>query len=247
VPRHRFAFLLTLGVTACASSPPASSVVAAEVVPRSTVAPPVIVPFYAEDPILEGLEPTHPWFFRQETWSEESGEHAQHCREQGYPARLREEIASTLNAAFVRRGIPAKLPDSVRVPNFSAALGDFSSRLVVPSEPLVKLVLCSEATMPRSNLLRLTTELRRWQTAGVLAPLGEPTMAWKREYADHHVECGLRWKGMTRESVRQVLGPLGYAESTEDTYTAVWRLEDRAMGRLPGSELWWSAVRDAPR
>ena len=235
-------------VAACASNgsrPPLHAQVV-EVGPAPGARAPAVaedVPPFA-DPLLAGLEPTETWTFRQETWSG-LGVAQQHCRELGYPTAIRDRVLREANELLAAHGVTPRLPETVRANQRVIAFGDFRSDLAqVATEPLVKLVICSEGAAPKSERDRFVEALRNRPSAREL-PFGEPSTAWRREYRDGREEYGFRWSAVTREDVATVLAARGYTESTDRaTKTITWSRGGEAMGRMPGSsELWWSAVR----
>jgi hypothetical protein len=232
--------LFVVSVLSCAGPPSSASTPSVVTVGSVGGTSPKVdeEPFFFADSPLEGFEPSEPWSFRQETWSGK----IQHCHELGYPARLRESILHETNEKLRARGLPPKLPETVRDGGLVFAAGDFRTALVTTPEPLVKLVFCTEGLAPASERERFITALRGRSQAKELT-FGEPTLAWKRQYRDGREEYGLRWSDVTREQVAAAFRALAYTESTEDR-TMVWRRAGEAMGRMPGtSEVWWTALR----
>jgi len=232
---------------ACTSTPPRVNVQTVEIpapAPSAIASPATLgngETFFADDPLLDGFEPKEPWVFRQETWSG-AGEAQQHCHEIGYPATIRERIVTETNTLLAAHGIPGNVPNTVRADHLVFALSDFNSRLLPPSEPLIKLIYCTEGVASREGRDRLVAELRGYGPVKEL-PFGEPTQAWKRKYRDGREELGLRWVSLTPEAAGIALERLGYTHTyDEPRRTHEWRRAG-IEGHMPGTELWWSAVR----
>jgi hypothetical protein len=248
--------LVSLHLAACGAPPPPTTIELPPPLPAPAEAaatgvddaPRPAAAFYLEDPALDGLEPPARWTIRQETLGS-----SQHCYELFYPERDLDAVAASTNAALARKGIPAKLPEPVKTAKLVGYLDtkgyprSISPRLA-PTEPLLKLILCHLAVPPVPTIDKVITHLIHLPAARELEALGKPTLAWKREYRDRRPEYGLVLPGMTREKVAAVLVPLGYVESWDESKrTVFWRRGEQAFGRMPGTELWWNAVReDAP-
>jgi len=231
---------------ACSCASPQPSVIVAELAASSAPpapvldasSPPPAEDLFTPDPPLEGLDPHEACAFRQETWTG-AGESQQHCRELAYPARLRDEILRQTNDALAVRGVPPRLPDTVRQAPLVIAFTEFTPTLVEPAEPLVKLLLCTEGKAPRALRDRFVEGLRRRGLVPAL-PFGEPDLAWRRLHQDRREEVGFRWSNLKPEDVESAFVKLGFTQSGDPP---TWRRPGvLAQGRLRGSALWWSAA-----
>ena len=214
--------------------PPPSSSVATVVTPP----PPPEEEFFSPDPPLDGLQVREAWSFRQETWSG-AGEHQQHCRELGYPARLRAVVLREANEALVARGLPPGLPETVRQAALVAAFTDFKPTVVTPAEPLVKLIVCTEGVAPRSGRDRFVDALRARGLVPDL-PFGEPTVAWRRVHQDRREEVGFSWSLVKEEDVAAVLTKRGFVLGGDPPR---WEnAGEHVQARMRGTALWWNAA-----
>ena len=233
------AFVVLAG---CAGQAPKPDLVEVQVatVPASATPPvPARAPFeFTPDPTLDGLDPVEEPAFRQETWTG-AGERQQHCRELAFPKRASADILAEVNNALTKRGVAGDLPKTVRSAPLVVAFGDFPPAFIQPAEPLVKLLLCTEGALPRALRDRFVDDLR----ADPLAPdfdFGEPSVGWRRVYADGQEEIGLSWPNVDDAKVKEVLPSRGYREEQPSR----WMHEGRRMNvRLRGHQPWWTAVR----
>jgi len=191
--------------------------------------------FETPDPPLDTFpDPTVPWVFVQETWSGTHG--SEHCRELGYPERLKADVLREGNEALRTRHVVAKLPEtSSSDVHFLVAYGPFQPRLVPSSEPLDKLIICTRLAAPATGRDRMLARLRAFAGAPDL-PLGEPTTVWMRVYRDGTQEFGFGWFAPT-EVLQGALAARGYVE---DAREGVWRRGEDATGRLVTNQLWWT-------